>query len=137
MRQFSIQSVQRETLICDRCGEEIGSNRAVRFGFIAGYGSVFGDGNRIEGDFCQVCIEQVFGGQLRTAPVDPLRATFPSPAIRRSMLDPYRDGLDAAEALIGLLRDALALHPDSDSGADATAESATPTGAFDAGFHNG
>jgi hypothetical protein len=33
--------------------------------FRAGYGGIFGDGNFVEGDFCQECIQAVLGKWLR------------------------------------------------------------------------
>lgn len=39
--------------------------------FRAGYGSIFGDGNYIEGGFCQECIKEVLGPWLRITSDDP------------------------------------------------------------------
>ncbi|MEQ1661902.1 MAG: hypothetical protein ABL877_04325 [Thiobacillus sp.] len=64
--------------ICDRCGRKMISNDqdcehqerlAVRFS--AGYGSVFGDGSLVEGDFCQQCVKEVLGSWLRVTEDDP------------------------------------------------------------------
>lgn len=58
--------VQREevvSVICDRCkGEfedEIQEFHHIRF--TGGYGSVFGDGSRVECDLCQRCLKELVG----------------------------------------------------------------------------
>jgi hypothetical protein len=38
-----------------------------------GWGSVFGDGNLIEGDFCQSCIQKTLGKWIRVTEDDPFR----------------------------------------------------------------
>jgi hypothetical protein len=64
--------VERCVCTCDRCGremtfEEHTSDWQERFAirFRGGYGSVFGDGNIVEGDFCQQCIHDTLGKYLR------------------------------------------------------------------------
>lgn len=59
---------QEETaLVCDRCGREITPDEdsewseAVRIRFTGGYGSVFGDGARVEADLCQRCVKELIG----------------------------------------------------------------------------
>ena len=64
--------VERTVCTCDRCGKDIireddFSDWQERFAirFRGGYGSVFGDGNTVEGDFCQNCIHEVLGKYCR------------------------------------------------------------------------
>jgi len=58
---------------CDRCGRlsEIGEVEFSEFASIdlkAGYGSIFGDGNDVQIDFCQYCLKLTLGRWLRIAP---------------------------------------------------------------------
>lgn len=55
---------------CDRCGKEVHSNESgfeqmTSIGFDAGYGSIFGDGNRVEVDLCEPCLRATLGTWLR------------------------------------------------------------------------
>ena len=55
---------------CDRCGKEtqcgeVGSKQMTSIGLDAGYGSIFGDGNRVEIDLCQTCVQDTLGAWLR------------------------------------------------------------------------
>ena len=48
--------------------------------FTAGYGSIFGDGNRVQADLCQHCVRKVLGRWLRVTeptPQTPHRAFQP------------------------------------------------------------
>lgn len=63
---------------CDRCGREMVPNdqdcehqERITIRFRAGYESVFGDGNLVEGDFCQHCLREVLGEWLRVTKDDP------------------------------------------------------------------
>lgn len=63
---------------CDRCGRSMIPNdqdcehqERIAIRFRAGYGSVFGDGSLVEGDFCQHCVKDVLGPWLRVTPDDP------------------------------------------------------------------
>ena len=73
-------TIERTVCTCDRCGREITQEEkpdewqerfAIRFR--GGYGSVFGDGNTVEGDFCQNCIHDVLGKYCRIKIDDPFR----------------------------------------------------------------
>ncbi|TIC78485.1 hypothetical protein [Crenobacter intestini] len=82
MRIF--QRIQREVTVltqcrCDRCGLPLAgegadvfeAQEALHVDFVGGYGSVFGDGDRVCGDFCQACVQAVLGEWLRvSAPED-------------------------------------------------------------------
>lgn len=55
---------------CDRCGKEVHRTepdfeQMTSIGFDAGYGSVFGDGNRVEIDLCEPCLRATLGTWLR------------------------------------------------------------------------
>lgn len=78
MRQTRTKTVQEEIVVCDRCRREMGPDSkdfelqertAIRFR--GGYGSVFGDGNLVEADICQHCLQEVFGKYLRITEDDP------------------------------------------------------------------
>lgn len=71
-------TVEKLVCTCDRCGREMEQDSddfewQERFilSFRAGYGSIFGDGNFVEGDFCQECIKAVLGKSLRITDDDP------------------------------------------------------------------
>jgi hypothetical protein len=69
MQKFEERVVQTPVaLICDCCGREatIGhdyeAQEFVSIDFVGGYGSVFGDGTRVNLDICQYCLkEKLFG----------------------------------------------------------------------------
>lgn len=78
MRQTHTKTIQEEIVVCDRCRREMGPDSkdfelqertAIRFR--GGYGSIFGDGNLIEADICQNCLQEVFGKYLRITEDDP------------------------------------------------------------------
>jgi hypothetical protein len=59
-------------LVCDRCGREAELDDTYcefhefsSIAYKAGYGSVFGDGNKVEIDLCQHCIKETLGSWLR------------------------------------------------------------------------
>lgn len=68
-----VESTEIMSITCDRCKKEIkyGAKdnlttwiELVEFqsiNFEAGYGSVFGDGNRVECDLCQDCLKKLIG----------------------------------------------------------------------------
>ena len=60
-----------ETIIgykCSRCGREVYEFDIMEFqefhhiDFVGGYGSVFGDGNRVRCDICQHCLKDIIVG---------------------------------------------------------------------------
>jgi hypothetical protein len=57
-------------LCCDRCGSKARRDEAafqefVSIDQVAGYGSVFGDGNRVRLDLCPACLQQLVGEWIR------------------------------------------------------------------------
>lgn len=67
---------------CDRCGKEAqrgepGFVEMKSIGFDAGYGSIFGDGNRVDIDLCESCLRETLGTWLRVkSPSDTPLATM-------------------------------------------------------------
>jgi antitoxin CcdA len=60
-------------LRCDRCGSEARPDEAAFKEFVSidqvgGYGSVFGDGNRVRLDLCPVCLQALAGEWIRATP---------------------------------------------------------------------
>lgn len=58
--------------VCDRCGHAMdesephsGYNNLALLRFRAGFGSRFGDGNYVEGDFCDACLFELMAPYLR------------------------------------------------------------------------
>ncbi len=70
--QFQRDRVIQETIVrCDRCGRDMvdrGNDcewqERMVIHFRAGYGSIFGDGNLVDGDFCQHCVNATLGKYL-------------------------------------------------------------------------
>lgn len=60
-------------LVCDCCKQRIEAEdvtsfqEAVRFRFVGGYGSAFGDGNSWECDLCDACCVKLFEPFMRLA----------------------------------------------------------------------
>lgn len=78
MLRFKPVTVEKLVCTCDRCGrameEDSGDcewQERLIISFRAGYGSIFGDGNFVEGDFCQECIKDVLGKWLHITDDDP------------------------------------------------------------------
>lgn len=63
---------ERGKAVCDRCGHVMdetdhrsGYNNLTMLRFRAGYDSKFGDGNLIEGDFCDACLFELVARYVR------------------------------------------------------------------------
>ena len=85
MLKYKSVTVEKLICTCDRCGCVMGKDKSIsewqeRFivSFRAGYGSVFGDGNYVEGVFCQECIHALLGQWLRVIEDDPFNAQYKS-----------------------------------------------------------
>lgn len=54
-------------LTCDRCGRVVPESdhaewsETLRLRFTGGYGSIFGDGSKVEVDLCQQCVKELIG----------------------------------------------------------------------------
>ena len=70
-----------DAFVCDKCGESFHpnaddplerseANEMLHIRMEGGYGSIFGDGTKIEGDFCQDCVNTLLGIYLRYNPND-------------------------------------------------------------------
>ncbi|WP_240297093.1 hypothetical protein [Escherichia coli] len=62
---------------CDRCGrhaktvvDDIEFNEFLSVNHLAGYGSIFGDSNRLKLDLCQHCLKDVLASGLRSVTND-------------------------------------------------------------------
>ena len=85
MLKYKQMTVERLVCMFDRCSREMEREATdlewqERFvlSFRAGYGSVFGDGNYVEGDFCQECIQLLLGRWLRVTDDDPFEPKYKS-----------------------------------------------------------
>jgi len=58
--------------------------------FRGGYGSVFGDGNYIEGVFCQECVDETLGPWLRVTKDDPFDPRYKSDHLAEKSLQDYQ-----------------------------------------------
>lgn len=111
MRKLEIHPLQTEVLVCDRCGKEMDIRhlewkQAFSFSFRGGYGSVFDDGDLVEGDFCEDCIKNLLGPKFRVTGEDPWKG-FEIPDDYPPFYDIYIRQLADAESLFGMLREAL------------------------------
>lgn len=122
---YTIESHQHETkvVICDRCGKRMsedepygGYNNRTQIRFRAGYASLFGDGNKIEGDLCDRCLYDLLGPYLRVVamgasesdaynadPAKPIEEFFDMQA--RRMYAPYQTPYAMAENVALILRE--------------------------------
>jgi hypothetical protein len=122
---YQIESRQHDVKVvhCDRCGKEMsedkpwdGYNNRTQIRFRAGYCSLFGDGNKVEGDLCDQCLVDLLGPYLRVVesnPVEakqysdlaykPLDAYFDLQA--RRIYSPYQCQYQTAEDVACALRD--------------------------------
>ena len=71
---YQIENHRHEGCTCDRCGRSMPVNsyeyqEHLCIDYHAGYESVFGDGNIVEGQFCQHCILACLGEWLRVREV--------------------------------------------------------------------
>ena len=97
MSQYKSAAVDTLNFTCDRCGCSFSKENDVmdwqeRFivSFRAGYGSVFGDGNYIEGGFCQECIQSQLGQWLRITADDPFDSSFKPSSEVEKILQSYQ-----------------------------------------------
>ena len=85
------------SITCDRCGrasqaEAIGISEFTSIDFVGGYGSIFGDGSKVEVDLCQQCLQATLGHWLRVSESDRRES-----ALARALeaFDPARHGGEA------------------------------------------
>lgn len=71
MKRLTVESVSLvHELVCDRCDIVALRNEPeflefTSIGYVAGYGSIFGDGSHVEIDLCQSCLRDALGAWLR------------------------------------------------------------------------
>jgi len=112
-----------KVVTCDRCGKQMsedepwsGYNNRTQIRFRAGYASLFGDGNKVEGDLCDQCLYDVLGRYLRVVeptldeaqtynsdPGTPLQDFFDMQA--RRVYAPYQTPYQMAENVALVLRE--------------------------------
>lgn len=70
----NVTTEQIVAAVCDRCGREMKKHgldsewqEKISIAYRGGYDSIFGDGNAVEIDLCQHCVEEVLGQWLRVA----------------------------------------------------------------------
>lgn len=116
MLQYKPVTVERLICTCDRCGKAMDQEADLmewqeRFviSFRAGFGSVFGDGNSVEGDFCQDCIQTVLGKYLRVRLDDPFEPKHKLTSEPQKLLQPNQqkkveEGERMQEELLGIIK---------------------------------
>jgi len=62
----TIKTKELSSITCDKCGFDILGDDFERYEYFhihhsCGYGSIFGDGNEINIDLCQVCFKKMIG----------------------------------------------------------------------------
>ncbi len=112
---YKTRLIPERVCICDRCGRVMSlrnddeDQERLAIDFTAGYGSVFGDGNRAQADLCQHCVQKVLGRWLRITepPEDTPWPPRPSEQPLRAW-QPYQlRECKEYEALFASIRDAI------------------------------
>ena len=114
---------QVKIVVCDRCGTQMsdedpfgGYHNRSQIRFRAGYASLFGDGNKVEGDLCDRCLYELLGPYLRIVEPDPAEAREwgddPGKPIEaffdmqaRRVYDPHQTPYVMAENIVLILRE--------------------------------
>lgn len=124
---YTIETHDRQVkiVICDRCGKRMtedepfdGYNNRTQVRFRAGYASLFGDGNKVEGDLCDRCLYELLGPYLRVVEPGPIEAAAynanPAAPIEeffdmqaRRLYAPYQTPFAMAENVALILREWL------------------------------
>jgi len=81
MYKIETHDRQVKIVVCDRCGKRMsedepfdGYNNRTQIRFRAGYASLFGDSNKVEGDLCDKCLYELLGPYLRVVEPDPIES---------------------------------------------------------------
>ena len=97
MLQYKPVTVDKLICVCDRCGKtmeqgiaEIEWQERFIVSFRAGYGSIFGDGNLVECDLCQDCVQSIMGKWLRVTQDDPFEGKHKLTNDPEKLLQPYQ-----------------------------------------------
>lgn len=78
MKTYRTTEVLRpDTIVCDVCGMQYSythdifeAQEFISIDFVAGFGSVFGDGNKVNLDMCQHCASRLLGKHLQVDKTD-------------------------------------------------------------------
>jgi len=123
MNQTESRPQDVTVVICDRCKKRMyeeepdsGYRNRMQIRFRGGYGSLFGDGNKVEGDLCDSCFYELLGPYLRIVEsipdeakqyndltYKPLDSFFELQA--RRVYSPYQTQYQTAEEMAVALRD--------------------------------
>lgn len=96
---LTVKSVNIEipVCICDRCASHMEKDspngewyECLILSFRGGYGSIFGDGNFVEGDFCQSCIQELLGKWLRITQDDSFDPQYKPSGVARKIYQDYQ-----------------------------------------------
>ena len=85
-----VRTVETVAWICDACGKRIDTDdwieiqEMLHWRMTGGYGSIFGDGDKISLDLCQECTKRILGGFIKVEGL----------LISRTLLAPVQDHLD-------------------------------------------
>lgn len=97
MLQYKPVTLEKLICVCDRCGKAMEQGVAEtewqeRFiiSFRAGFGSIFGDGNLVECDLCQDCVQIAIGKWMRITQDDPLETKHKLANDAEKFLQPYQ-----------------------------------------------
>lgn len=90
-----MKSVRNPNAACVRCGRALNKEddlmewqEQLVISFRAGYGSVFGDGNYVEGCFCQQCIRKTLGSWLQITADDPFDPQYKTNLDAKNIFQP-------------------------------------------------
>lgn len=123
MYKIETHDHEAKVVICDRCAKRMsddapyeGYNNRTQIRFRAGYASLFGDGNKVEGDLCDQCLHDLLGPYLRVVeaapneseaynadPATPITSFFDMQA--RRLYAPYQTPYAMAENVALILRE--------------------------------
>lgn len=123
MYKIEMHGHEAKVVICDRCGKRMsddepfeGYTNRTQIRFRAGYASLFGDGNKVEGDLCDKCLHDLLGPYLRVVepapnesetynadPATPIASFFDMQA--RRLYAPYQTPHAMAENVALILRE--------------------------------
>lgn len=88
---------EKSVCTCDRCGRVMEKDvvdgewqERLIIAFRGGFGSVFGDGNLVEGSFCQECIQLLLGKWLRITNDNPFEQRHKLANDPEKGLQPYQ-----------------------------------------------
>lgn len=100
---------------CTRCGrsfaDDYEAQEAIHISFIAGYASIFGDGNTVSGTICQHCLQETLGSALTIRDAEegaPIGSEQPD-RLPRGAYQCYQERQELKTHMLQLLDDQLRL----------------------------